>query len=358
MVDRLAVRGGTVVHGVDRRELRRGDAAVASGISGATRQVLRLEIAPARIVEHTVLDPVVRVARGEDARPEQLERGRGEHRGVDVALGMDRLLVLHEACRDAGPVVGGRRGHDAVEVVRVALRLHHRLPAAPRAADEVGIVGRPLVVVRDDRLCGFGGQMHGAVAEVLLPSRMIECPARLDAAAGVPGVGPDRGVAALQRASAVRVERAGLVLHAPHEAAAAAHQETPVPVVGQQQLEVDLRLDGPGDLAVRRQAVLGGYRFRRPDVQVEQLLRPEARAGIHGVVGGRRRTRSGNRQARGNDDVHDLALDAGHHGLPFIRPIASTVSAYASGRLEVRSRCRPRSAAPQPAGPRPTSGRI
>ena len=166
----------------------------------------------------------------------------------------------------------------AVEVVRVALRLHHRLPAAPRAADEVGVVGRPIVVVRDDRLRRFRGQVHGAVAEVLLPSRMIggpsspRCRCRCVRCRSPPS-----------RSRAAGGFRRGRRACAPGSARCPRNRRRP-PIrkrpfqsSGQQQLEVDFGLDGPGHLAVRRQTGLGGYRFRRPDAQVEELLRREGR---------------------------------------------------------------------------------
>ena len=314
VVDRLAVRGRSAVDGVDGRKLLRGDAVVGRPVARAARQVRRLEAAPARIVEHAVLDPVVRVARGKDARPEQLERGRREDRRVEIAVGIDRLLVLHEAGGDARPVVGGRSGDDAVEVLRIALRFHHRLPPAPRAADEVGVIGGLLVVVRDDRLRRLGGQVDGAMTEVLLPLGVVERPAGLDTVPGVPGVGPDRRVAALQGAAAMRVQRARLVLHGSDEAAAAAHQEAAVPVVGQQELEVDLRLDGPGHLAVRRQLGLARHTLGRADPQIDQRQRGEICAGVR-LLGGGGGARRSQRQTGGNGNIHELAVDAGHRWL-------------------------------------------
>ena len=129
----------------------------------------------------------------------------------------------------------------------------------------------------------------------------------------MPGVGPDRRVTALQGASAVRVQGARLVLHGPDEAAAAAHQEPAVPLVGQQQLEVDLRLDGPGHPAVRRLPRLARHAVRLTDPQIDQRQRGEVGARI-GRPGGRGRTRGGERQTRGNGKIHELALSAGHSG--------------------------------------------
>ena len=249
--------------------------------------------------------------------PEQVERGLGQHRGVEVAVGVDGLLILHEPGGDARPVVGRRGGHDAVEVVGVALRSHHRLAAAPRAADEVVVVGRPRVVVRDDRLGGLRRQVDGAVAEVLLPLGMVEGPGGRAAGRRVPGVGPRRRVAALEGAAPMRVERARLVLDAAHEATPAPHQEPAVPVVGQQQLEVDLGLDDPLHPAVRRD-VAGGHVLGRADAHVDKLQRRQIGAGageVRGIRGGGRARGRGGEAGRGRA-VHEETLDAGHGGSP------------------------------------------
>ncbi len=238
---------------------------------------------------------------------------------VDVAVGIDRLLVLHEAGRDAGPVVGRGGGDDAVEVLRVALRRHHRLPAAARAADEVRVV-RPLVVVApDDRLGGLRRQVDRPVPEVLLPLRVVERPARVDAAAGVPCVGPHRRVAPLQGAAPVCEQVARLVLDAADEAAAAAHQEPAVPVagLGQQQLEVDLRLDDAGHPAVGRNAVGRGHRLGPADPDVHQLEARKigARRGTRGRRLGRRPARrrreraDGRNGGRGQETLHQSHLN-------------------------------------------------
>ena len=93
------------------------------------------------------------------------------------------------------------------------------------------------------------------MAEIPLPLRMIERPAGLDAVAGVPGVGSDRRVARAaagcrrgRRASAPGSARRRRNRRPP------AHQKPAVPVVGEQQLEVDLGLDDARHLTVRGRA--------------------------------------------------------------------------------------------------------
>ena len=72
-----------------------------------------------------------------------------------------RQVRLWRACDDAvpdlaghlmRPVVRGVAGEDAVEVGRVALRLHEPLFAAGRASAVVGVLGRLAVVGLQDRL--------------------------------------------------------------------------------------------------------------------------------------------------------------------------------------------------------------
>ena len=57
-------------------------------------------------------------------------------------------------------------GDDAVVVGREALRFHHRLVAAGRAAVEVGAIGKPAGVVADDQLARFGHQVNRAIRPV------------------------------------------------------------------------------------------------------------------------------------------------------------------------------------------------
>ena len=298
-VDALAVDDRPFVDLLDRQELSLGHAIIATLVVGAARQLGGIELAAARIVQQPILDAVQLVARGEDLLLEQRavgvgDDGRREARGV----GVDLLLVLDEPGADARPVVRGRPGDDAVEIVGVTLRLHHALAASARAADEVRALGVLAIELLDDRLRGLRGQVHGAMAEVELALGIVQGPAGVGAAALVTGVGACGGVAALERGAAVHHRGLCEVLHAADEAAAAAHHEAAVPIVGEQQLEVDLLLDGAGDLAVRRLSAglrhprlarrLAGARFHslsRGHLDVARTVRRVART----VVGARRR---------------------------------------------------------------------
>ena len=103
----------------------------------------------------------------------------GEH-AVGVVI---RVLHVH--------VVRGCAGGDPVEVVRVPLRRHQRLPAAIRAAVEIRIGGRPPVEVPDDRLRDLRRDVHAAIGEVDPRPRLVDDP-RCTLRAGMAHVGRGR----------------------------------------------------------------------------------------------------------------------------------------------------------------------
>src|SRR6185369_5023347 len=105
---------------------------------------------------------------------------------------------------DRGEVVRGRAGNDAVEVVGEALRFHHGLASAVRAAGEVRLGFGRAVIAADDRLRDLRRAMDGEVAEVDQTLRVVECPFAVGDAALMAGVGADSRVAVVDG-------RAGLV---------------------------------------------------------------------------------------------------------------------------------------------------
>ena len=124
---------------------------------------------------------------------------RRKLRGGDEAGGVlvRRLDHLDRLERRVGSVVAGRAGDDAVEVRRIALRFHERLPAAARTAVEVrdarsGAVERP-----DRGLPLHRGLVHGPVAEIDQPLGMANREAGVGAR--VPGVARRGGITATQR---------------------------------------------------------------------------------------------------------------------------------------------------------------
>src|SRR5215831_6634160 len=95
--------------------------------------------------------------------------------------------------------------------------------------------------------------MNGEIAEVDLALEVVERPARVRDAALMTRVRPDRRVPSIHR-------RDRRVLDVPHEPAASAHEELAVPLVGEQQRELDLRADDAVHAAVRSANLSGGGR--------------------------------------------------------------------------------------------------
>src|SRR3989304_2142792 len=95
--------------------------------------------------------------------------------------GRDELKALD------GPVVAWRAGDEAVEIVRIALRLHEGLPPAAGAAVEIRDARRAAVQRGDGRLALHGGIMDGPVAEIDQLLRMTHGKARV--AAGMARIG-------------------------------------------------------------------------------------------------------------------------------------------------------------------------
>src|SRR5262249_47915409 len=82
-------------------------------------------LARARILDEPVLHAIERVTLRDDLRLDRLQRvGRQRPRVERARIGECRLDVLDELCADAGEIVSGRAGDDAIEIVRIALRLH------------------------------------------------------------------------------------------------------------------------------------------------------------------------------------------------------------------------------------------
>ena len=154
----------------------------------STSELRRIERAAARVVDDAVLQPVEAVARLDRRLREQRQLGGGM-----IGLPSAPCVAIHE-CRNAerlaDAVVRRIAGDDAVVVVRVALRLGHRLVAAGRAADEVRRVGEPALRVADDQLRRVGHHVDRAVGPVDHFLRMAL--PELHVVAGVAGVGARR----------------------------------------------------------------------------------------------------------------------------------------------------------------------
>jgi hypothetical protein len=134
--------------------------------------------------------------------------------------------------------------------------------------------------------------VNGHVAEIELALEIVQRPVGLRDPALVARVGADRRVAVVHR-------RARLVLNLSDEPAAPAHHELAVPLVGQQQREVNLAADDPVDAAVRdadRAARRRRHGRRLGDLYVRQFEHHQVRA--LGMIG---RALRGNSRSGGDE---------------------------------------------------------
>ena len=91
-----------------------------------------------RVLDNSVLKTVLRIALIDDGLL-QLFEGLPVKRGLIemVRVRIKHLLDRHRLRGHARPIKRGRAGNDPVEILREALRLHHRLASAARATGEV-----------------------------------------------------------------------------------------------------------------------------------------------------------------------------------------------------------------------------
>ena len=125
-------------------------------------QRLRVVGAALRIFDDAVLHAVDAVARGDrrGRRRRQLARGDRIVRRVHHDRSPEMLRM------EPVPVDRRRRRHDAVVILRIALRLHQPLASAGGAAVEVGILRRHAVHRLRQRLAGDGHLVNADVRVV------------------------------------------------------------------------------------------------------------------------------------------------------------------------------------------------
>ena len=140
----------------------------------------RIECARRHVVDHAVDQAVEVIAGGEDRVGEEILVGEREALQVlrrAVHDGRDRDDLLEAPGfgeRNVGRQVERVARHDAVVVLREALRHRHALPAARRAADEVGALLRSAVVRVDQELRRLRGDVDRVVSPVLHRLRVGE----------------------------------------------------------------------------------------------------------------------------------------------------------------------------------------
>ena len=159
---------------------------------------------------------------------------------------------MFSATRGVEPhLIPGRvAGHDAVEILRVALRLDQRLPSSRRAGVEIGLHGTRIVVRGHERLGRDGHFMDRAIREIheLLGMSRHEIPV----AANVARVRTCSGIARLDGRRKCRIR------NRPAQSAVADGLDLPVPTQERQpHLDADVGVRGRrqprGDATERRQ---------------------------------------------------------------------------------------------------------
>ncbi len=157
-------------------------------------QRLGIEFAAARIVQHSVLDPIQRVALIVDCVGYDVNF---VDRNVRVAIHRKRRPKM-AADVVMGPVVGRVARDDAVKIGRIALCFDHGFVAALGASVEIGASRLRAVERLENQLVGFGHEMRAAVGEIhdalVVPKR----PFGIGTAALMAGVRTARRVTLLQ----------------------------------------------------------------------------------------------------------------------------------------------------------------
>ena len=134
-----------------------------SDVSGPfAEQCFRVEIAAARIVQHSVLDAIQRVALVVDRVRQDMNLA-----GWDVAVAIHRQRDPEMAANVVvRPVVGRVARDDAVEIGRIPLRFDHRFVSALGASTEIGVRRLRAVKRPQDHFVGFGHQMRRPIGKI------------------------------------------------------------------------------------------------------------------------------------------------------------------------------------------------
>src|SRR3954468_13879276 len=100
-----------------------------------------------------------------------------EHAAVEMfGIGVKRFGYRDHRCRDTSPIKGRSTGNNAIEVLWITLRLHHRLASPSGAADEI-TMGRIASIIAANQSFGhLRCPMHGQVAEVYLRFEVVQRP--------------------------------------------------------------------------------------------------------------------------------------------------------------------------------------
>ena len=133
----------------DRLHLRRCETVVGVQVVSTplgSEMATRVKVAAQRVVDHPVLDTVVSVARCQDGVSQQVHLAHAVELSVPVGVKGERpreVVAKHPLQQPDTHrvhvlvVIRRRPGDDAIEIVRIALRLHQSLSPAGRAPFKV-----------------------------------------------------------------------------------------------------------------------------------------------------------------------------------------------------------------------------
>src|SRR5437660_7730720 len=109
------------------------------------------------VLDNAIFQTILRIALLENSRLKFLKRFLRQYRAVEMRRIRVKCLGYRDrGCCKPGPVKSGCSGHDTIEVPRITLRLHHRLTAASRAANEIGERGVRAIITTNQGLGDFG----------------------------------------------------------------------------------------------------------------------------------------------------------------------------------------------------------
>ena len=280
-VDRLAVaRRHAGEEAADGGFLRRRQAgAVARRAAGRDVAVeIERRLTGLRVLHHAVARAVERVAAREHRTRDQLALGQREAgRGIGRVGGKRRIRLAAGEVGDRGARQHRARIADEKAVVLVGKprRRDQRVPAAVRAAADVGAVGR-LAVGGANHLLGHRRELRDRAVAVVEARLRVDAEAAVLRAA-VAGVRADHGEALRERVlqGRPRADRAGGGDDVAVDAAIGLVEEAPVPRLGQTHLEADrvaLAVDRTGALvhaaghaAMRGDRLAGDAELARAD---------------------------------------------------------------------------------------------
>src|ERR1043165_5542047 len=144
-----------------------------------------------RVLDDAIFQTILPIALFENPRLKLFKRFLRHHRAVKVScVWVKRFGDCDHRGRNSRPVKSRRARNNALKVLRISLRLHHRLTSSSRAADEIAMGGIRALVAANQDLAPLCCPAYAQMTEVDLRFSLVEGPARHVSKFGlVPGVG-------------------------------------------------------------------------------------------------------------------------------------------------------------------------